>query len=164
MRKRTLLLWVLLAAGVALGAARDFVFVNLNYQLDFLHNHRPVSYAHSLFRGWVEGWDLTDLLRLKWAMAALFIAAMGALGVAFARVLFGDHRHRRTILLGYALVAALALAGHLAARSVPALAPLSIQLLHLLQYPVVLVFLWAGGLMEYIHHRGTEGTEKNGKP
>lgn len=135
------------AVAVALGAAREFLFLNLNYHIDFLAHKRQVSYAHSLFRGWVQGMDLGDLLVLKWMLALLFIATMLLLAVVLARLLFGDHRYRRAIVAAFGLIGALALLLHGLAGVLPGAKATSVKLLHTLQYPVLLFFIWAASLL-----------------
>jgi len=146
MRRRTPLALLMLAA-VLLGAVREFLFINLNYQLDALTYQRPVSYAHSLFRGWTDGMDLSALVMLKWALALLFIGIMLLLSVAVARIVFGDHRYRVALVAGFVLIGSVALALHAFSGGVPALYGVSVKLLHLLQYPVVLFFIWAASLL-----------------
>lgn len=146
MSARRGLVLVLVLAGVALGALREFLFLNLNYQLDHVARHTAFSYAHSLFQGWVGGLGLRGLLVLKWALACAFIAAMSGLTIALARTCFGSFRHARAILLATIAFAALALALHGLAHWVPALERVSVQLLHMLQYPVPLLFVLAAAL------------------
>jgi len=138
---------VLLLVAILLGAAREFLFINLNYVIDFAANHREVSYAHSAFRAVVDGWSLTSLVMLKWCLAIVFIALMLALSITMARVLFGDHWYRRTIMIGFIAIGALALLLHAAAARSPAWEGVSVKLLHALQYPVVLLFIWAAALL-----------------
>ncbi|MFN6115926.1 MAG: hypothetical protein ACK46C_08605, partial [Flavobacteriales bacterium] len=76
MTRRRIGILLILAIAVALGAVRDFLLVNLNYQIDFVEHHRTVSYAHSLFRGWTEGLGLGALIRLPWALAVAMSASM----------------------------------------------------------------------------------------
>ena len=146
MRRRALLVLLMLAA-VVLGAAREFLFLNLNYQIDAVANHRAVSFAHSIFRGWTAGLGLDALLRLKWLLALLFIALTLALSIACARIVFGDHRYRTALVGGFALVGILALVMHLLANAVPPLYAVSVKLLHLIQYPVVLFVIWAAAML-----------------
>lgn len=143
MSKRTFAGLLLLAAAVGIGAVREFLFVNLNYQLDFVANQRAFSYAHSSFQAWSGGWSLSALTALKWALALLFILINLGLAVLLARVRFGDHRYRTALLLGFAAVGSMALLAHVAAPRVVGMATLSIKLLHALQYPVVLLLIWA---------------------
>ncbi len=143
MSRRTMAGLLLLAAAVGIGAVREFLTVNLNYQLDFVANERAFSYAHSSFRAWSNGWSLPALNALKWALALLFILINLGLAVLLARIRFGDHRYRMALLFGFSIVGAMALLAHWAAASVTGMATLSIKLLHALQYPVVLLLIWA---------------------
>lgn len=136
-----------LLLGTALGGVREFLFINLNYQIDFLRNHRQVSFAHSAFREQVAGMDLTDLLVLKWVLASAFVLAMLGLCLLLARLLFGDGRYSRTIGLAFGAIGGLAVVLHLLTPVVPAFHGVSVKLLHLLQYPVVLVFIWAASVL-----------------
>lgn len=146
MPRRTQLVLLMLAA-VALGAAREFLFLNLNYQIDAVANHRAVSFAHSIFRSWTAGWGLDALLRLKWLLALLFVALTLALSITCARIVFGDHRYRIALFGGFALVGMMALVMHLLANAVPPLHAVSVKLLHLMQYPVVLFVIWAAAML-----------------
>lgn len=137
----------ILAVAVGLGAVRDFLVLNLNYQIDHLAKNTAFSYAHSQFRAWVAHLDLQQLVVLKWLLAFGLAAAMLLLSVAFARLLFGDHRYRKVLVVGYAAVGALALLLHGLSGRVAGLGDVSIKLLHLLQYPVTLFFLWAASLL-----------------
>lgn len=134
---------LIVVAAVALGALREFLFLNLNYQLDHVARHTSISYAHSLFQGWVRGWDLRQLTVLKWVLTACFIALVWGLCLLLARRLSPRSSLRRLLTLTFIGVAALALALHVAARSVPALESVSVKLLHALQYPAPLLFTWA---------------------
>jgi hypothetical protein len=142
MSRRTVLSWLLLALAVGVGAGRDFVFVNLNYQLDFLEHHRLVSYAHSLFRKAVGNLDAHQLRLAKWVLAVAFSAAMLALAVAMARVRFGDHRYRRLLAAGFVAIGLLAAALQAGAAALPALGPVGVKLLHALQYPLPVALVW----------------------
>lgn len=148
MSQRRLWMLAILLVAVCLGAVREFLFLNLNYSIDHLANHREFSYAHSAFQRAVEGLSLADLLLLKWALAILFVGLMAGLSVVLARVLFNDHRYRAHILIGFVAIGLLALLLHLASSSFPALEGVSVKLLHLLQYPVILFFIWAGALLQ----------------
>lgn len=146
MRQRALILTILLL-GVVSGAFREFLFLNLNYQLDHVRRDTPLSYAHSLFQGWVSGWDYPALTRLKWVLAVVFSGIMLALSVWLARALFGHWRHLPALSLGFLAMGALAALLHLLAASVPELARVSVQLLHAIQYPVPLLFILAASLL-----------------
>ena len=135
---------VVLVAGIAFGAWREFAFINLNYQIDHVQRHTPFSYAHSMVQRWIGGWDLTALVTLKWTLAFLSMAIIAGLCILLARILYGHWRHARWVLAGFAGFAGLSLAMHLLARWVPALELVAVGLSHMLQYPVPLVFILVG--------------------
>lgn len=143
MKSKDLVSVMLLVIAIAIGAAREFLFVNLNYQIDFVAHTRDRNYAHSLFQAWAEGWTVGDLIIAKWCLAILCILLMLGLTLMLARIRFGDHRYGKQLTLGFALVALLALAGHGLSHAWPTLAPISIKLLHALQYPVPMLIVWA---------------------
>lgn len=131
---------VLLLLGVALGSLREFVFINLNYQVAHAAGQIPWSYAHSAVQRLLAGWPPGDLLRLKWALALAFVALMGTLTFLTARLLFG-RRLDRTVVGGYMAIGALALLLHLLGGRLPFTASAGVKLLHLLQYPMPMLVL-----------------------
>lgn len=143
MNRRDTLSALLLAASVALGAFREFLFVNLNYQIDFLLHRRAASYAHSLFQLWVSGWEANTLIRAKWLLSLAFIAATLLLTVCLARLRFGDHRLLRITVSAFLVVSGLAMLLHAVSPRLPFAYPIAVQLLHALQYPVPLLLVWA---------------------
>ncbi|MDX9751365.1 MAG: hypothetical protein RBT71_09830, partial [Flavobacteriales bacterium] len=80
-RRRAAILGIALTA-IGAGALREFMFLNLYYQIDFTAHGRPVSYAHSLFQGWTQGMGLGALTTLKWALSIAFAGVMLALAIA----------------------------------------------------------------------------------
>lgn len=138
---------LVLILAVMLGAVREFFFLNLNYAIDHLANHRAYSYAHSAFQAMVEGMTLQQLVLVKWVSAGLFILAMLGITIRMARLLFYDHRYRSPIILLTVLIAVLALLLHFAGSWHPAFDLVSVKLLHLLQYPGILLFLWIASML-----------------
>ncbi|MBP8824791.1 MAG: hypothetical protein KBH07_14200 [Flavobacteriales bacterium] len=132
---------LVIALGISFGSWREFAFINLNYQIDHLARHTPFSFAHSLVQGWTRGLELHTLLLIKWVVAFFSMAVMAGLCILLARVLFGQWRQAKSILLGFAAFALLSLAMHFAARWAPPFELVSVQLAHMLQYPVPLVFV-----------------------
>lgn len=145
--KRRLTILVVLVLAIMLGALREFLFINLNYSIDHLVNHRAYSYAHSTFSAAVEGFGLRELHLLKWTLAVSFIGVMFGLTVIFSRTLFGDHRYRKPLAAVVLAIGGLALLMHWGSAVHPALGAVSVKLLHLLQYPVVLLFLLAASML-----------------
>ncbi|MEO8069314.1 MAG: hypothetical protein ABI599_16570 [Flavobacteriales bacterium] len=142
--KRTLAIIVLLGTAVALGALREFLFLNLNYQLDHVQRATEFSYAHSIFQGWTQGWSLGRLIAFKWSLAVGYVVVMTCLGVLMARLLFGHMRYARPMVLAVVAVAACALLLNFLSGWLPPLADVSVKLLHMLQYPIVMLVLLAG--------------------
>jgi len=130
----------LLGLAIALGSLREFVFINLNYEVSAASGQTPWSYAHSAMQRALEGWSVPALLRLKWLLAVAFTLAMGTLTFVAGRMLYG-RRLDRVILPGYGLIALLALLLHVAAHWLPFTASAGVKLLHLLQYPMPIAML-----------------------
>lgn len=147
MSKRSAIIATVLLVAVVLGAVREFLFLNLNYEIDHVENHRTVSYAHSQFRAFVEGLSLRDLVNLKWGLALLFMGTTLTLAVLLARTLFGDHRYRKTLVIAFLVIGSVALLLHQGSAIHPAFDHISVKLLHMLQFPIVLFFLWASALL-----------------
>lgn len=146
MMRRPIILFCIIAA-IMLGALREFLFLNLNYQIDHVARHTGISYAHSLFQGWVKGWDLRSLIILKWVLALCFIGAMWGLCVLIARPLFAPRRLEKPLALAFLAIGGAAILFHWAAQWAAPMESVSVKLLHLLQYPVPLFFLWAAAML-----------------
>jgi hypothetical protein len=142
MNARLMLSILCLALATAVGAAREFLFVNLNYQIDFLAQARDRNYAHSQFRRWVGEMSLNEAVLAKWLLAAAFMAIILLLTLAMARIRFGDHRYDRRILITFVVLGSLAIFGHLVAPVFAPMRPISIAILHGLQYPVPVLLAW----------------------
>lgn len=144
------------AAGIAMGAMREFLFINLNYQLDHLLRHTRFSYAHSMFIRWSAKMDAMDLFRLKWGLVAVFTAYFAVSCVLLARVAGGTWAYTRGLLAGFGGFALLALLLHLAARWAPGLETVAVHVSHMLQYPVCLLFVLFA--VHRGHREGPHGT------
>lgn len=130
----------ILLVGILLGSYRDFLFINLNYQIDHVQRSTAGSFAHSRFQSWVAGWDLSDLVRLKWALAGGFVLCMWGLSLALLRNANAFLRLAKPVSLLFAGVALAAFLTHGLARWLP-LEEASANLLHAIQYPVLLLVL-----------------------
>lgn len=136
--------WVRAAAillvGIVLGAFRDFLFINLNYQIDHVRRATAGSFAHSRFQARVAGWDLSDLVLLKWVLAGCFVLSMWGLSLLLLRNANSSARLAKPVSLIFAAIALSALLMHGLARWMP-LEEASVNLLHAIQYPVLLIVL-----------------------
>lgn len=139
--KRLPAVLLILGVAVVLGSLRDFLLINLNYQLDHVQRATPYSYAHSGFQAAVDGWGLKALVSLKWGLAIGFVAATWTLCQGLLGIFGLRHRLGRLVTYGFLGIAALALGAHGLARSFPMLEPVSVDLLHAIQYPVVVLLL-----------------------
>ncbi|MFZ1689141.1 MAG: hypothetical protein WAU70_17090 [Flavobacteriales bacterium] len=142
--KRRLAIAAVLAAAIALGALREFLFLNLNYQLDHVRRATGFSYAHSIFQAWTHGWSLGQLNGLKWALSIGYVLVMTSLATVLAFLLFRRWSYSRPIVLAVGAVCGLALVLHLFSAWLPPLADVGVKLLHMVQYPVVMLVLVAG--------------------
>ena len=132
---------LVLVAGIAFGAWREFTFININYQIDHLARHTSFSYAHSMVQAWTSGLDLQAMLVVKWSLALLSMALMAGLTVLLARILFGTWKQALPILGGFAVFAVLSLLMHFLSRWAAPFELVSVRVSHMLQYPVPLVFV-----------------------
>ena len=126
----------ILLIGIVSGAFHDFLFVNLNYQIDHVERATPGSFAHSRFQACVQGWNLSDLLRLKWALAGAFVLSTWGLCLLLLKNAQAFQRLAKPVSMIFTGVALAALCIHALARWVP-LEEASVNLLHAIQYPVL---------------------------
>lgn len=139
--KRVLLVPLILGLSALLGALRDLLFINLNYQLDHVQRATAYSYAHSGFQAAVQGWSLQALIAFKWTLAMAFVTTTWSLCQALLAVFGVRQRAGRPITIGFLAIGLLALTAHALARYWPLLEPVSVDLLHAIQYPVVVLLL-----------------------
>lgn len=133
--------WVVLVLAVLAGGLREFVVLNLNYQIDHVRRGTRFSYAHSTVQHWMEGVGLSQLVAYKWLAAAFFVGICLVLTLAMDRVVRGDRGGTRPILLLFLGCSALVLLLHATSVAVPALERVALQLLHALQYQVPVLFV-----------------------
>lgn len=141
--KRKLLIGAVLLAAILLAERREFLFINLNYQIDHVSRGTPFSYAHSAFRSFVEGWSLGALTMFKWALSFTYIVVNVLLAAALAQMLHGHRRYTRPILFIVGAVCLAALGFHALGAFIPGGLDIGVKLLHMVQYPVVLLVLLA---------------------
>lgn len=157
--KRKILVGAVLLVAILLAERREFLFINLNYQIDHVSRSTPFSYAHSAFRSFVEGWSLSALTTFKWALSGTYVVINAVLAVALAQLLHGHWRYTRPILLIVAGVCVAAFGFHALGTLVPGGADIGVKLLHMVQYPVVLLVLLASaGLGQW---RSTQDNGRN---
>jgi cell division protein FtsW (lipid II flippase) len=154
MNRRTAGLVVIVLIAVVIGSLREYLFVNLNYQIDHLANGTAYSYAHSRFQLQVSGLHLQDLIRLKWFLAIAFVLVSLLLSIALARLLFGDHRYTRAIVFGFVAIGCLSFIFNWFSNGADGWYNISIKLLHAIQYPVILLFIWGAYQLSRMRRQG----------
>lgn len=130
-----------LLVAIILGSMREFLFVNLNYQIDHVRRSTPFSFAHSKFQALVEGWTLQDLLITKWALAGFLVIIVMVLTLQVARIVFRGPRYDRFVLIGYGTASLVSLLLFIASSWLPALRLAAVQLLHSLQFPIIMIMI-----------------------
>lgn len=130
-----------IAAALCLSQIRDWITYNLNYQIDHLTRGTAFSYAHSYFQEFTHGWSAGALIATKWIFALTIVVIMLVLTLVVAKALFGGTQYRKTLIITYLIVGTIALILHWLSAFHEAFALASVQLLHALQYPVVLFVL-----------------------
>lgn len=68
---RIILLLLSVAGIVLLGSLREFIFVNINYQLKYLYYEQAESYAHSFF-DFLNNYSYAEIYYSKWWLMAIF--------------------------------------------------------------------------------------------
>ncbi len=139
--KRNIQLAGLLIAGFLLGHAREFLAYNVNYQIDHVSRNTPFSYAHSKFQAVFGSLNITQLTGLKWFIAGVVVLGMLSLTVILGRVLFNGGKYTKMLVAGYSLTAFTALLLHLLTNYNEGFKMAGVQLLHALQYPVLMFVL-----------------------
>lgn len=136
--------WAILGAAVASGALRDFLFVNINYQVDHVRRATAFSYAHSAFQKATAGWDTGALNALKWGLSLAFMVCMWAACLGLSRAFRRLELLWGPITSGFTGAALLSVLLHFLARYVPGAEEASVNLAHAIQYPLVPAMLFAG--------------------
>ena len=77
--------------------ARDYLFININLQLDFLENSiyksKAVNYTDSILLKFLKNWSIENLIYLKWIFSILFALLFYILGYIFSIFTFNPIAH-----------------------------------------------------------------------
>jgi hypothetical protein len=93
---------------ILLGAFRDFVFVNINYQLIYLWKEKDFSKAHSFF-DFLEGYDYWTIYYWKFALTGIFALLYFVLTWTLIKVLFNNRKFQRYAVILFGSVVAMSL-------------------------------------------------------
>lgn len=139
--KKWIPILLLLILALCVSQVRDWLMYNFNYQIDHVTRSTDQSFAHSLFKTVTSDWSLQKLTISKWICSILVIVVMLGITLMVAKQLFGDHRYATMLAIAYLIAASLALTFHSLGGSNENFRLAGVQLLHALQYPVVLFVL-----------------------
>lgn len=138
--------------GIALGALREFIFVNLNYWIDHVARSTEHLYAHSYF-DFLHGTSLGSLKAMKWTIAVLLIILMFVLTSLFLELFFQRREVRKWVVIcfgGALSFSAIFYILHLILAPETAMLSISVKAFHALQYPFfVLVLVPAISLLDH---------------
>ena len=94
---RRIVVFCLVIGMILLGAFRDFVFVNLNLQLNYLWKKLPFSRAHSSF-DFLEGYDYWTIYYWKFALTGIFTLLFLLITLGLIKVIFNNKKFQRYTL------------------------------------------------------------------
>ena len=107
MRNNKIILYLLIILGISFEFLRDYIFVNFNLQLQFLHyqalNLDSINYTDSLVLVFINSLSSSAIANLKWVLALLFYVFFLAIGLFFSKVIWRDEMHnefKKTFALG----------------------------------------------------------------
>lgn len=89
-----MLLFVLVTALVLLGALRDFIFVNINFQLDFLWRDLAASKTHSMFE-FLNNFSYWEIYYAKFGLTGLFSLIYLVATLLVIRLMFTVKKYRK---------------------------------------------------------------------
>ena len=92
MRNNKIILYLIIILGIFFEFLRDYIFVNFNYHLQFLHyqalNLDTTNYTDSLVLVFINSLSSSKIANLKWVLALLFSIIFYTIGLFFAKVLW----------------------------------------------------------------------------
>lgn len=94
MTKKKTILYLLILLGVLCEFLRDYFFVNLNLQLQFLHYQNldldTTNYTDSFILVFINSLSSSTIAYLKWILALLFSIIFYAIGLFFTKVFWQE--------------------------------------------------------------------------
>tara|TARA_Y100000992_G_C21125891_1_gene424238 strand:+ start:304 stop:789 length:486 start_codon:yes stop_codon:yes gene_type:complete len=87
----------LIIFGFILEFSRDYLFININLQIDYLDNLTNnidiVNYTDSIVLVLLKGMTIKSLNNLKWILSFLYILLYFFIGLAFSYISFDSKKH-----------------------------------------------------------------------
>lgn len=92
----------LILAHIALYFTRDFVFVNINYQIKYLQlipesSYTVFNYTHSMMEPILTGYSIEQLTTIKWVLTIICVALFFALSLLLMVLYLKDKKQALTI-------------------------------------------------------------------
>lgn len=107
MKRKVLYLVGLFIVMFLLGLFREFTFLNLNFQLQYLYYDTPYYRVHAFFH-FLNDFEYLTLYNSKWVLTILFTLCFMALSLLIIKSAFGQKRLLRITLISYGVVFLLA--------------------------------------------------------
>lgn len=99
---RILSYFALIVAHIALYFTRDFVFVNINYQIKYLRlipesSYTVFNYTHSIMEPLLTGYSIEQLTTIKWVLTVVCVILFFALSLLLMLLYLKDKKQSFTI-------------------------------------------------------------------
>ena len=99
---RVLSYFGLIVAHIVLYFTRDFIFVNINYQIKYLRlvkesSYTVFNYTHSIMEPILTGYSIEQLLTIKWMLTVICVVLFFALSLVLMMFYLKDKKQAITI-------------------------------------------------------------------
>ena len=95
--KKKIKYFLIILFGIYLEFLRDFCFVNLNLQIEYLENVERnldvINYTDSRILYYLKSMSIKSLIYLKWILSFLYILLYFFIGLAFSYISFDSKKH-----------------------------------------------------------------------
>ena len=152
MTKKKTILFVLITLGVFLEFIRDYIFVNFNLQMQFLHyqslNLDSTNYTDSFVQLFINSLRSSTIANLKWVFALLFSIIFFVIGLFFTKTLWQKEMYyefKKTFTVGGLIIilsSVLFYILHVSLNNDPNIYAVAIELSHFVQsilYPITFI-------------------------
>ena len=96
---RKIIIIVLILSGVFFEYLRDYIFVNINLQLHFLHfdsiGHKMDNYTDSRIYFFIHSLSSTLLYKIKWFLSLIFITIFYVIGNLLSKQIWSNNDYKK---------------------------------------------------------------------
>ena len=152
MTKNKTILFLLIIFGVFFEFIRDYIFVNFNLQMQFLHYKSldldATNYTDSTVLLFINSLSYSTVANLKWVLALLFSLIFFAIGLFFTKLLWQKvmyNEFKKTFIVGGLIImisSILFYILHISLNKDPHIYAVAIELSHFVQsilYPITFI-------------------------